>query len=125
MEKVMEKKFQDHGKVREFSLQSVKMSNFEKVRENQSWSGNFLLLEYTYSSQICNKDHLLPGPPSAFLPPWQKRLCRLLDVIPLLAIMISELSHRIPFCLHDTALPPGFVKINVQNSLMGMENHDF
>ena len=50
--------FQDHGKVREFCLQSVKMSNFEKVRENQSWSGNFLLLEYTYSSQICTKDHL-------------------------------------------------------------------
>ena len=42
MEKVMEKIFfQDHGKVREFCLQSVKMSNFEKVRENQSWSGNF------------------------------------------------------------------------------------
>ena len=43
MEKVMEKKFffQDHGKVREFYLQLVKMSNFEKVREYQSWSGNY------------------------------------------------------------------------------------
>ena len=59
MEKVMEKKFQDHGRVREFCLLSVKMSNFEKVRENQFWLGNFLLLEYTYSSQICTKD-LLP-----------------------------------------------------------------
>ena len=29
------------------------------------------------------------------------------------------------FCLHDTALPPGLVKINVQNWLMVMENHDF
>ena len=59
MEKVREKKIiQDHGKVREFCLQSVKMSNFENVGENQSWSGNFFLLEYTYSSQICTKDHL-------------------------------------------------------------------
>ena len=42
--------FQDHGKVREFCYKSVKISFFEKVRENQSWSGkffNFLLILFT------------------------------------------------------------------------------
>ena len=34
--------FQDHGKVMEFCYKSVKMSFFEKVRENRFWSGNFL-----------------------------------------------------------------------------------
>ena len=37
MEKVMEKIFfQYHGKIREFCSQSVKMGNFEEVRENQN-----------------------------------------------------------------------------------------
>ena len=43
--------FQDHGKVMEFCYKSVKMSFFEEVRENQSWSGNFLfyiLIFYFY-----------------------------------------------------------------------------
>ena len=33
--------FQGQGKVREFCKKSAKVSNFEKVRENQFWSGNF------------------------------------------------------------------------------------
>ena len=40
--------FQDHGKVMEFCYKSVKMSFFEKVRENQSWSGNFLFFIFIF-----------------------------------------------------------------------------
>ena len=74
MEKIMEFFFQDHGKVREFYLQSVKMSNFEKVRENRSWSGIFFLLDYIFIVvesllKIIQLKKLLPGPPYAFLPP--------------------------------------------------------
>ena len=48
-EKVREKKIQDHGKVREFCYKSVKKSFFEKVRENQSWSGNFYLFIFFFT----------------------------------------------------------------------------
>ena len=41
--------FQDHGKVMEFCYKSVKMSFFEKVRENQSCSGNFLFFILIFS----------------------------------------------------------------------------
>ena len=40
--------FQDHGKVREFCYKSVKMSFFETVRENQSWSGNVLFFIFIF-----------------------------------------------------------------------------
>ena len=39
---------QDHGKVMEFWYKSVKMSFFEKVRENQYWSGNFLFFIWIF-----------------------------------------------------------------------------
>ena len=42
------KSFQDHGKVREFCCKLVKMSFFEKVRENQSWSGNFFYFLFLF-----------------------------------------------------------------------------
>ena len=40
--------FQDHGKVMEFCYKSVKISFFEKVRENQSWSGNFFFFVFLF-----------------------------------------------------------------------------
>ena len=32
----------------EFCYKSVKMSFFEEVRENQSWSGNFLIFYFDF-----------------------------------------------------------------------------
>ena len=44
--------FQDHGKVMKFCYKSVKMSFFEKVRESQSWSGNFFFIFFLFFSFI-------------------------------------------------------------------------
>ena len=92
MEKVMEKIFfQDHGKVREFCLQWVKMSNFEKVRENQSWSGNFHLFFYTFGSQICTKTTCL-------------RNCFL--VLPVHFYLLGEKGYVLNVIPWNTFLPP-------------------
>ena len=44
----------------EFCYKSVKMSLFEKVRENQSWAGNFLIFILSFEFYFENF-HLLTG----------------------------------------------------------------
>ena len=50
----------------EFCYKSVKMSFFEKVRENQSWSGNFVFFILNFKSylrtfmlKLCDQDEII------------------------------------------------------------------